>query len=79
MILLNLIEIISHFLYIFINDKNVFQERIYYLFFILLFSKIILKANIYKDSNHKALFKNSLLFIIYVNFKCGILISTIFL
>ena len=30
------------------NEKNMFQERLYFLFFIPLFSKIILKINIYK-------------------------------
>ena len=33
---------------IYLKDSNVFQERLFYLFFIPLFSKIILKENIYK-------------------------------
>ena len=47
-LLLSLIIVVQDFLYIFINDNKVFEERIYILFFIPLFSKIILKENIYK-------------------------------
>ena len=36
------------FLYIFIIGHNIFEEKIYYLFFIPLFSFFILKENIYK-------------------------------
>ena len=46
---LSLIIVIIFVFYIFINEqKHVFLENIYYLFFIPLFSKIILKENIYK-------------------------------
>ena len=46
---LSLIIIITFVFYIFINEQNnVFEENIYYLFFIPLFSKILLKENIYK-------------------------------
>ena len=37
-----------HLLEIFIIDKNVFEKRFYFLFFIPIFLKIILKENIYK-------------------------------
>ena len=47
-ILLSLRILIQDFLNIFINGHNVFNEKIYFLFFIPLFSKIILKDNIYK-------------------------------
>ena len=47
-ILLSLILIFSDLINYFVDDKNVFQARIYHLFFIPLFSKIILKEQIYK-------------------------------
>ena len=47
-ILLSLIIVIIYFLNNFIYKENVFEVRIFYLFFIPLFSKIILKENIYK-------------------------------
>ena len=47
-ILLSLIIVIDNLFYIFISDKNVFEKRLYFLIFIPLFSKIILKVDIYK-------------------------------
>ena len=47
-ILLSLILGINDILYIFITNKNVFEVRIYILFFISFFSKIILKENTFK-------------------------------
>ena len=47
-IILSLRILIQDFLNMFINGHNVFNEKIYFLFFIPLFSKIILKDNIYK-------------------------------
>ena len=47
-ILLSLINGIQDILIIFINDNNFFEERLYYFFFIPLFSKLILKQNIFK-------------------------------
>ena len=46
--LLSLINVIQHFLHNFIFYKKVFEERIYDLYFFPLFSRIILKENIYK-------------------------------
>ena len=46
--LLSIIIVIRALSFNFIYDKNVFEERLFYLFFIPLFSKIILKENIYK-------------------------------
>ena len=47
-ILLSLINGIEDILIIFIGDNNFFEERLYYFFFIPLFSKFILKQNIFK-------------------------------
>ena len=47
-LLLGLMYAIDDLLFSFIFDKIVFDEGLYYLFFIPLFSKIILKENIYK-------------------------------
>ena len=47
-ILLSLINGIEDILIIFIGDNNFFEERLYYFFFIPLFSKLILKQNIFK-------------------------------
>ena len=47
-ILLSLIRGIHDFHNIFVHGKNVFQRRLYFLFFIPLFSKFILKENIFK-------------------------------
>ena len=47
-ILLILQAVIVDFLYNFVDGKNVFEERIYYIFLFPLFSKIILKENLYK-------------------------------
>ena len=47
-LLLGLMYAIDDLLFSFIFDKLVFDEGLYYLFFIPLFSKIILKENIYK-------------------------------
>ena len=47
-ILLSLIRGIHDFHNIFVHGKNVFQRRLYFLFFIQLFSKFILKENIFK-------------------------------
>ena len=48
-LLLGLINAIDDLLCVLIeNNQNVFDERLFYLFFIPLFSKIILKENIYK-------------------------------
>ena len=47
-LLLSLILCFIDLLEIFIIDKNVFEKRFYFLFFIPIFSKIILKENIYK-------------------------------
>ena len=42
-ILLSIIFALLNFLFIFIIDKNVFEQRLYYIIFIPLFSKILLK------------------------------------
>ena len=47
-ILLSLILGINEFLYLFNGEKNIFDVRIYYLFFIPLFSILILKEKIFK-------------------------------
>ena len=47
-ILLSLIIAIEEFHYIFLLDKTIIEKRIYFLFFIPLFSKIILKEHLYK-------------------------------
>ena len=47
-ILLSLINGIQDILIIFIDGNNFFEERLYYFFFIPLFSKLILKQNIFK-------------------------------
>ena len=45
-ILLSIIFALLNFLFIFIIDKNVFEQRLYYIIFIPLFSKILLKLDI---------------------------------
>ena len=47
-ILLSLMFVINDLLCVFIEEETIFDERLFYLFFIPLFSKIILKENIYK-------------------------------
>ena len=47
-ILLSLMSVINDFLCVLIKGETIFEERLFYLFFIPLFSKIILKENIYK-------------------------------
>ena len=58
-------------LWAFINDANVFEERLFYLFFIPLFSKIILKENIYKHQSLSLIVSSfgSIFIIIPVCFK----------
>ena len=48
MISLSLFIVIENCLYIFVNTKKIFEIRIFLIFFIPLFSKIILKENVYK-------------------------------
>ena len=71
-LLLCLMAVIDDLLWVLINPKdNVFEERLFYLFFIPLFSKIILKENIYKHQYFSLLFSliGTIFLIIPIIFK----------
>ena len=72
-LLLCLMCAIDDLLWVLINpkDSNFFEERLFYLFFIPLFSKIILKENIYKHQYFSLLFSliGTIFLIIPIIFK----------
>ena len=72
-ILLSLIIGINEILYIIITVKNVFEERICFLLFIPLFSKLILKENIFKHQYFSLLL--SIIGIIFLLIPVGLKFS----